>query len=442
MRKRFAILLVIGAIAGSVPAQTRNPGFTQYGNQGGLVMGGVGYSKIGDENYYFIHLRPEFAFGKIGIGLNLDLRYNTDTGDLRSEDWDTTYDYFRIIRYLRYGHKQVDPFYARVGTLDAARLGHGFIMNFYSNETLYDQRKIGLALDVDLGKIGFESVTSNLGNAEIIGVRGYYRPLLDVIQVPILENLALGATFVRDFDPDTWSKTDHGVSVYGFDVELPILRTQILSSMLYFDWAQIHGYSAIENETRSFGSGQAVGINLDFGMVLGLVDLAAKLERRWLGKEFDAAFFNPFYELDRYRIVDGDPFYKADQLLAFNESVKGVFGELYGGLLGDTVRLRGMFSRLDDRPKSGELHLAAEAIDAFPTIAAHATYDKVGIETVGDVFSLDDRSFARLGVGYKIQPYLILFMDYVWTFEETAPGSKEYVTQERVEPRLVFAYRF
>jgi hypothetical protein len=36
-------------------------------------MGGLGFAKIQDETYYAIQFRPEFAFGKIGVGLNVNL---------------------------------------------------------------------------------------------------------------------------------------------------------------------------------------------------------------------------------------------------------------------------------------------------------------------------------------------------------------------------------
>ncbi|RQW04543.1 hypothetical protein EH223_07145 [candidate division KSB1 bacterium] len=426
-------------------------GFAQYaagqmgyaGTEGGMLYGGLGVTMIDDETYFSISFRPEVAFGKLGVGLNINLLYNMESGGIRSKDWDSSYDYFRLIRYIRWGHKW-DPVYARVGTLDAARLGHGFIVNYYTNEASYDERKIGLAFDVDMGNFGFETVTSNLGRAELIGGRAYYRPLYGM-EIPIIKNFAVGASFARDFDPDVWSNSDDGVSVYGFDVELPVIKSQIFNTTLYADWAQIQGYSAIEDESRTFGSGEAVGIMASLGNLANMIDISAKLERRWLGKEFAASFFDPFYELQRYQVMSGDTlvkgFRKVDMLINAEETA-GVFGELYGSLLGDKVRLLGMFTRLDDRKESGIMHIGADAPDAIPGVAAHAMYDKFGIETLGDAFSIDDRSIARVGLGYKIKPYLIIYMDYIWTYVETEPGSREYKTQERVEPKLVFSYQF
>ncbi len=444
MKKMVAVLiLVLFLFAGAGLAQYADGGLGYMGQDGGLLMGGVGISTIDDETYFSINFRPELAFGKIGIGLNVNLLYNTSTGELRKEDWDEGYDYLRLIRYLRWGHK-FDPVYARIGTLDAARLGHGFIVNYYTNEASYDNRKIGLAFDLDFGKFGFETLTSNVGRAELIAGRGYFRPLRGVVDIPIIKNFALGASYARDIDPDTEDDSDDATTVYGFDAELPIIRTPIFNSTLYYDWAQIAGFSAFEQESRTFGHGQAVGVMASFGNLLGLIDISAKLERRWLGKEFVPSFFDAFYEIQRYQVAEGatSGVYKVDELIGITEETKGVFGELYGGLLGDKVRLLGMFSRLDEIDESGIMHLSADAPDAIPGIAAHATYDKIGIEMVKDVFTLDNQSVARVGLGYKIKPYLILYMDYIWTFVEKDPGSRVYMPQERIEPKLVFTYQF
>lgn len=442
--KKIIVGMFAIVFAFSVPAKAQladgGYGYFGPGQQGGMFMGGMGLSVIDDQTYFSINLRPELAFGKFGVGLNVNFLYDTKTGHIRSKDWDSGYDYFRLIRYLRYGYKW-DPVYVRVGSLDAARLGHGLILNYYTNEANYDERKIGLAFDLDFGQFGFETIASNLGRAELVGMRAYYRPLVNLIDVPIIKNLALGGTFAHDFDPDTWDATDDGVSAFGLDVELPLLKIGILNSMLYFDWAQLSGYSSIEDKSRQFGSGRAAGLMVSLGNLAGFIDLSAKLERRWLGEEFSPSFFDPFYEIYRFRVDDGIKLHKTDTLIGLGET-KGVFGELYGGLLNNKVRLLGMFSKLDDTKRSGALHLAADAPDLIPTIAAHATYDKIRVEEMNDVFTLDNNSVARVGVGYKIKPYLILYMDYIWTFVETEPGSREYKPQERIEPKLVFAYHF
>jgi len=206
-------------------------GYGQYTREG-LFNGGIGVTSINDETFLTLSFHPEIVLGKFGVGLNIDFLYNTETSEIRSKDWNENYDYFRLIRYIRYGWKG-DKFYTRLGTLDAARIGHGFIMNYYTNEAEWDERKNGLVLDIDFGKFGFESMTSNLGRMEILGGRAYVRPFQDILSTPIIKNIAFGATFVTDIDPDKNTDTEDNVSVYGGDVELPFLNNDILWTGIY-----------------------------------------------------------------------------------------------------------------------------------------------------------------------------------------------------------------
>ncbi|MDZ7260732.1 MAG: hypothetical protein ONB05_01240 [candidate division KSB1 bacterium] len=393
----------------------------------GSVAGGLGLTAIDDETYFTINFRPELALGKFGIGLNIDLLYNTQTGHIRTKDWNEDYDYLRLIRYVRYGHKK-DKFYTQVGALDAARLGHGFIMNFYTNQASYDQRKIGLALDWDLDYGGFETVTSNLGRLEVIGGRGYVRPLKPFIPIPIIKNLAFGYTYVVDTDPDAYRGTNDDVQAWGLDAELPLVNIPMFYSGLYYDYAKI----------TDFGSGQAYGIEASLKGVAGLFQITAKLERRLLGEKFLPSYFGAFYEVEKYNISKTDTVRKTDYLSKIAEDTKGVYGELVGHVL-NTIQIVGSFQRLDDTPHSGILHVVAEVPDAVPKIAARATYDKAGIEKVKDL-SVDD-SIARVGLGYKLKPWLLVYMDYIYSFDKDEETGK-IKTQRRIQPSVSIVYNF
>lgn len=428
MRKITCALLVTALIflsANFATAQTASP----MGNSGSFT-GALGLTVIDDQSYITINLRPDIGIGKFGVGLNINLLYNTENGAIRHEDWNEDYDWARLIRYVRYGRKG-DNFYTKVGTLDAARLGHGFIMNYYTNEASYDQRKIGLVFDLDFDVAGFETVTNNLGRFEIFGARAYVRPLLRVIDIPIIKNLTFGASYVMDVDPDGNRDTNDGTYEYGLDVELPLIDIPMFRTYTYYDWAKI----------ANFGSGSAVGIAADLQLVAGIAEVTARLERRWLGKEFIPSYFNAFYEINRYHPGDAGTIYRIDEQLQYvQKETKGTFGELAGHLL-NTIQLVGNYQWYDDPPHDGTLHLAAETKENIPTIALQATYDKMGVVTLKDAFTLDDRSIARFGVGYKVKPYLILFMDYIYTFRYDNVKEK-YTAQERFSPRVAFVYNF
>lgn len=446
--------------------------------------GGIGVTWIDDQAYYNISFMPDVSIGKLGVGLNLSLLYNVDTGHIRSEDWDSGYDYARIIRYVRWGHKG-DRFYTRVGALDAARIGHGFILGYYNNQINYDERKIGLSLDVDFGLFGVESMTSNLGRLEVLGLRGYVRPM-NKKEIPVLKNLAFGASYVTDVDPDGFRDTKDGVSFMGIDAELPLIKSNLLKMTLFADHAfvtdplsqseMIQELSDIYNETGGTllpypieygedgkGSGQTVGLLTDFSVILDLMNLSVGIERRWLGEGFVPNYFGPMYEvlrysnvgdlLDYYDAIGADPSLLPDWMLNNNafmgsliskktlmplmaEKRQGWFGGLYLDLV-HIVRVTGTFEMLDGVQNSGQLHFGAGLSQEIPLISLEASYDKIGIETFKDIRTLDNRSVARVGLGYKIKPYLLLYMDYIWTFQWDDEAGM-YKPQERIQPRLAF----
>jgi hypothetical protein len=54
---------------------------------------------------------------------------------------------------------------------------------------------------------------------------------------------------------------------------------------------------------------------------------------------------------------------------------------------------------------------------------------------------MDENSAARIGLGYKLNQFLILYMDYIYTFRFDAKRNS-YVVQKRFEPQLALAVTF
>ncbi|HEY5505348.1 MAG TPA: hypothetical protein VIK28_09330, partial [Sedimentisphaerales bacterium] len=281
-----SIVMVLAMSAGLVAQGTSAQGLMQKQQQ--TLEGGAGVTVIDGEVFYLVTVTPEFAFGKFGLGVDLNLRINRE-GKIRPGDYVHFSDFLRIIRYARWGQKG-DEFYTRVGALDYSRLGHGFIMYNYRNSASYDRRTTGIELDVDFDKYGFESVYSDVTAASLLGLRGYVRPVkfTPAAKIPIIGGFELGATYATDLDktsnrtfgqvgglPSTGianANSGSPMAVYGVDAGLPLLSLAAVKSTLYGDLAKIKGY----------GNGGAVGIDLNFyGM--GLIWIGAKYERRWLG---------------------------------------------------------------------------------------------------------------------------------------------------------------
>ncbi len=425
--------------------------FTEYPRPDeGVITGGAGLIWIDGEPHYRISFRPEVSFANFGIGLDLNLDFDSE-GKLREENFNEFSDYLSLIRYARYGLKN-EPVYIKLGALDYHTLGHGTIMSQYNNSPSFDTRKIGLVMDIDFGQFGFESIYGTFGEGGVFGLRGYIRPLQfsTSTDLPILRNIEVGATYAVDFNKysgvlggnynpvsDEFDITeDNGaLSIIGIDIGFPVIKSSLATLTLYADY----------NKIINFGSGVATGVKFDLNG-LGLFSAMAKLERRFNGDNYIPSYFNSFYELERFRVDPSTGLFSSKvQLLALSNDIgDGWFGELGIRVL-NLFDIIGSYQRLDKDSKSGILHLFTEIAPEEAPFVARAGYDKVRIENEKDIFTLDDRSYLYTELGYKPMPYILVSLVYHWTFAPVRDASDNvisYETQKRIEPRISFIYPF
>ena len=113
-----------------------SPLFSQNGIEP-VYTGSFGSVTINNQVYNQFSLRPELAFGKIGLGLDLYFYFDQD-GNLYEENWNfsSTKDTYKTlvdkIYYLRWG-LPYDDIYFRIGSLPNITLGNGSLVNGYSN---------------------------------------------------------------------------------------------------------------------------------------------------------------------------------------------------------------------------------------------------------------------------------------------------------------------
>ncbi len=436
-------------------------GFAQYQNEfmeqfprpcQGYFGGGAGLNWIDGQLYYTLRFMPEISLGNFGAGLDLRLDFDKN-GNLRKEDFNEFSDYLSIIRYLRYGLKN-DPVYVKLGALDYYTLGHGSIMYQYNNSPSLDVRKIGLVFDVDFGNIGFESIYSQFGEAGVVGIRGYVKPLKfsEAGSIPIIGDLEVGATYAADYNqyagaeagfynPSTRKiqiTSDEGsVNIVGLDLGFPIVSTSLAKLVLYMDYSKI----------INFGSGVATGIAFT-SSGMGLVSISAKLERRFNNPHYLPSYFNSLYEIQRFSVdtsSNSSPVQSKVQILASDfDPGNGYYGELGINVAG-LFNILGSYQRLDKYPESGILHISADISPQDLSFIARAGYDKTNIKNEKDLFTLDDRSYLYAELGYKPYPFMIVSMVYIWTFSPVRDKDDniiDYRPQKRIEPRVSFVFPF
>lgn len=428
--------------------------FSQFSNyprpDEGNIAGGMGINWIDGKPHYRISFRPEISFSEVGIGLDLNLDFDPE-GKLRTENFNEASDYLSIIRYVRYGIKN-DPVFIKVGALDYYTLGHGSIMNQYNNSPTYDNRRIGLVADIDFGKFGFESIFSSFSPAGVFGIRGYVRPLQlsSASDIPILSNLEVGASFVTDINEDAGiisgqyisvnqefkvSSDTGAISIYGFDLGLPLLNSSVTDITLYADYSKI----------AKFGSGVATGVKFDFNLST-LLNITAKLERRFNSGKYIPAYFNSLHEIERFKVDSSKGTFTSKALVLNNisETMNGFYGDLLVRVLG-LFDIYGSYQRLDKNSKSGILNLRSAIEPEKAPFVLRAGYDKINIQSEKDLFILDDRSYLYTEVGYKPVEYLLVSIVYSWTYTPVRGNDDRIIAfepQKRIEPRVSFIYPF
>ncbi len=386
------------------------------------MTGSMALTWIEGVPHYQIALTPELVFGKFGIGLDVNLRFNSKTHKIRKEDFDEANDFLRMVRYARYGHKG-DNFYARAGMLDMSKLGHGFVIYRYRNFSDYVNRGTGIEFDMAFENYGFESVYGDVANGGVYGGRAFVKPIkfTSLNDVPILSKMEVGASYSGDFrgykvlPKDGTDSVKKTISIIGLDLGLPIIQTEILKSTIYFDYAKINNY----------GDGVAYGVDNRFDISSAL-NLFVRFERRNSNAKFIANYFDALYEIDREEKIKS---------LDTISATKGWYGDLHLSIL-NTLHILGSYSKLDDIEKSGVLHFETQSGDIIPQVKFAAGYDKKGIGSNSEIFELEKNALLHLTVGYKINPYILLNTVFYTRYDNS--GNKK----EWVEEGVSFIYNF
>jgi hypothetical protein len=386
MRKLVPVLLL--ALFAVAPAFAQEDGFS-FGL--GIGIGATTYDENGTPmTYQSLTLSPDIAFGKIGIGLDITLNY-TFTGPppggtdfyVREEDWipkgdDNILDvYLPKFKYIRYGFKG-DPLYAKFGSIDDATLGNGFIMGNYANTLFLPEKRIfGLSFDfdgtlLDFPYLGVESFIANLAQYDVMGIRPYVRPLA-FTDIPILQNLQLGATLALDTDPGLYLEPYQDletVALYGVDFRQPLLAKDAISLAVFGDLARLH--------ERSWGGMVGFG-----GRLVKVITYGAQI--RILGENFVPVYFDATYDL--YRFANWEIAKAAADIPAYNGWLASLGTSLFNDLLVFSVSLDGPFAKPE--PANPDNYLNYPHLYAIfqlgeglvPNVSFDASYDKRSLET-------------------------------------------------------------
>jgi len=395
--------------------------FDMYGSFGTVILTDL---ETGDQKIYNkLSLQPELTIGKFGFGLNLEF-YFDENSNLRKEDW-TWSKTIEKIWYARYGYKY-EPVYVYLGGFRDVTLGHGLIIAHYTNMLRYpDIKKVGFELDLDLGTHGFESFFSNLARAEIYGGRVYYRPFYNSY-LPLLPRLGVGFTCVTDQDPDAKRSTkDDQVTVFGGDLDLPLLEHPVISILSYIDFAQMSLGKKYTPSSLDGGNGWALGF---MGGIL--VGVSYRLEFRRLEYNFIPSYFDSYYEVDRKED-------KASRIPGTRKPIKiGPYVELVYNIL-NKITLSASFENYNHDPTDIYPHLRA-VVKVHPSLLMNKfsllfSYDKRNADTWEDLIKVrGPNTILTTEVGYHVAPHIALVVIHRQTFDAKGEPPKGTTMECRV----------
>jgi hypothetical protein len=393
---------------------------------------GVGIGKIGGDTYISTTINTEFALGPVGLGLGVPLNLlavnddTTGTRDsktyqhvLRRGDWDQGQDYLKFVRFVRYGHKR-DPLYVLAGQLWGSSLGHGTLVNRYSNSLNLDRRKFGAAFDVNTDYFGVETLIDNIAGVGIIGGRAYVRPFAEF---PELNALAIGVTLVADPTAPVvpFSSTpsipadaqgnpvvpERAFFAGGVDIEYQVLHNFLLDLIPYVDANRLFGA----------GNGLHVGALLNVRLPVPIIDVSmqTRLEYRHMQPGYIPEYFDQTYDLGRLQYSVPGAGYSSKQVAASDakaaggSAVKGYYGELAFNFAG-VVQIGGLLQDYD-QDAGASLGLFA-TLPKFEAVKVSAYYLRKNFGSLGNAFALDERSLLAASAAMRVYGPLYLGVDY------------------------------
>jgi hypothetical protein len=446
--RRFALMLLfLGMLAGIAFAQEGEaPAAAKPAFGLGLGIGVATFNEpSGSVTYQSLSLSPDLAFGKFGIGLAVTLNYRftgaANSFEVRLADWwPQTPDlvtfqtvaaiYLPKIAYLRWGEKG-DPLFVKLGSIDDATLGNGFIVGNYAN-TLFlpSNRHFGLNLDMDGSLFGFpyvglETIAGDLAQLDVIGGRLYVRPLVGT-KIPILKNLEFGGSVAADMKPDLYHATDPSpadpVVAFGGDVRLPVISIKNVFSLVTF--ADV---ASIPRGASERAWGGMVGLG---GRFFSFLTYGAQL--RMLGDDFIPVYFDATYDLLR------DMKYNLVQATGFSDASMGWMASLGTSFFDDKIVFKISLDAPFAAPITDPADLSAIVINPhlrgtftigegiIPGISLDASYDKKGITDftaahIGGLFNPTNAAI-QAKLNYKSGPAILSFV-YKVRHEPSAPSG-------------------
>jgi len=442
---------------------------------------GLGMVTVNGDRWSRADLGIEFAIWKFGFFLDFEL-FLDDNWKLSNKSWDFKDNpaeaVLRKIRYVRYGQEN-EPLFVKFGGLDNVTLGYGMIVDGFTNMLRFpDEKLLGLQLYVnDVTPIGLTVQTLISDFAEAGDGGGLYAARLAVrplktSELFLLDGLSVGGMYAVDanvqapartwpvdslrlddedslkfYSEDSLRNGKRSFALYGFDLTLPVVSTDILE-------VDIYSQSAFRADAVSGWSIGAPGVAARLWKIL-----YGQIEYRYIEGRFMPEYFDTYYLEERY---SRGLLRSKDEALD-SVSLNGVFGRVGADIFG-VLNLGGTYQHMAGKNKSENISITNRYYEAragvgktvlafIPKLNLAEAYvrnadigssyhDKNGDIKTSGFFDPSPGMYLGYRAGIEIVAGLTIIWDYRYGWKEKADktGAKTLVSDDHW--RLHAAVRF
>lgn len=461
----------------------------------------VGPSLIGTQIYLNGALEFDMQFGKIvGFGLaapvnflffdpkqslkDKKLSFFPNGVKLRPQDYNTASKFVRLVRYLTIGHKE-GTYFINLSSDYAATIGHGgAIRRYVENINFNDARLLG-EIDAKFQYGGFELMVGNVVSPlNLVGALFYLRPFGGA-QTPLAQKLSIGVEYAGDLyapyeidrgasgypvlDPSGTrievSKAGTGqVHIPGISIETKVLKTDNVDIKPYIDFSKM--FASQNGKSLNTGWGLTLGALGRFGFGGGLHNaLRVVAEGRAFQQNYRPAYFDSFYEIQKYQYITSSPLSVPDipklpTKLAMITSqpsslAGGAYLELsYTILKVAAVTLAGQFAVGPDAAgkqrlvPGGTNFVAHLEVPSFDFLRFFASVYRVNADSAAQALNTKnilatDNTLVFAGARLKILPILFLNAQYVraWQLDQNGT-SNSFQISNSLQVNIEVGYEF
>lgn len=435
-----------------------------------LIAMEIGTVTIDDTTYTKLIMQPRIKAGKFEMALHLPVIYGNDLLDFNSwykprgnNEWsfgsdqsgafdiamDILGDLVLKIQYMQWGNQR-DPFFFKFGNFSNATLGHGILLQDYSNNSDFPStRKVGLNLGFNNDYIGLELLGDDLANPQLFGLRFVYRPTTRY-------RMGIAISGVTDINPEAYmeSKSDRDPIFFSpaLDLEFPVFSNPLLSVLLYSDLAVMLPVADGKMQTNFVYDGSASGLDKlrNYGVSIGTMGNIAMVNYRLEYRLSSGLFRNAFYG-DSYDRLKGGYVTEMLEFLDGPEAVTlthGIYGSFDADILGIVTLGGGYFA-----PWSSEgfafdrdhFHFkVALNPGVIPVVGLYGSfwYSRTGlVESIvdGDFKFIDGSTVLKGELVYPIRPTLDLAVTLTSTLSRDEEGVANYTAAGEPEAQYTLS---